>query len=218
MTLDLQTFGKFAVQFADGDMVFSEFEQGNSFYFIHSGQVRIAKVIEGQEKNLAILNPGEIFGEMAILEDAPRSASAIADGDATLLEFNKQNFDILMSGNPQIALTLLKTFTNRIYEQKRRLMIHTLEDDAAKVADVFLMMDETNMSDFADPSRENQDKKSFKMKEADIANWAGIPAAKCRAVLHQFSTQRKIEIFPDKIIVTNLTEFKRFVKSKRKKS
>ena len=44
-------------------------------------------------------------------------------------------------GNPQIALTLLKMFTKRIYDQKRRFMILTLDDVQARVADVFLMLD-----------------------------------------------------------------------------
>lgn len=218
MNLDIQSFGKFAVNFSNEDIIFAEFEPGNSFYFIHSGQVRIVKVIDGHEKNLDVLNPGEIFGEMAILEDAPRSASAIAEGEVTCLEFNRQNFDILMSGNPQIALKLLKTFTKRIYDQKRRFMILTLEDDSAKIADVFLMMDETQMSEFADPSHENMDRKIFRMKVEDIANWAGLPGAKCRNILNQFVTQRKLEIFSDKIIVTNLNDFSRFVKSKRRQA
>lgn len=216
MQLDIATFGKFAVKYQEGDIIFSEFEPGNSFYFIHSGQVRIVKIIDDTEKNIDILNPGEIFGEMAILEEAPRSASAVSVGEVTLLEFNRQNFDILMSGNPQMALKLLKLFTKRIYDQKRRFMILTLEDDVAKVADVFLMMDETQLSESADPTDEDAMKKIFRVKVEDIANWAGITVPRCRNILNQFVTQRKIEIYSDKILVTNLNDFIRFVKSKRK--
>lgn len=217
MTLDIATFGKFAVKFNAGDIIFSEFEPGNSFFFIHSGQVRIVKVIDDTEKNIDILNPGEIFGEMAILEEAPRSASAIAVGeDVTLLEFNRQNFDILMSGNTQMALMLLKLFTKRIYDQKRRFMILTLDDDVAKVADVFLMMDETQLSESADPADNDAMRKIFRVKVEDISNWAGLSIPRCRNILNQFQTQRKIEIYSDKILVENLNDFIRFVKSKRK--
>lgn len=218
MTLDIATFGKFAVKFNPGDIIFSEFEPGNSFFFIHSGQVKIVKVIDDTEKNIDILNPGEIFGEMAILEEAPRSASAISVGEVTLLEFNRQNFDILMSGNPQMALKLLKLFTKRIYDQKRRFMILTLEDDTAKIADVFLMMDETQLSESADPMDPESTRKIFKVKVEDISNWAGLSVPICRNILNQFVTQRKIEIYSDKILLTNINDFIRFVKSKRKVS
>lgn len=216
MNLDIASFGKFAVHYKAGDIIFSEFEPGKTFFFIHSGQVRIVKVIDDKEKNLDILAQGEIFGEMAILEEAPRSASAIAVGDVTLLEFNQQNFDILMSGNPQMALKLLKLFTKRIYDQKRRFMILTLDDDTAKVADVFLMLDETHFSESADPVDPESMRKTFHVKVEDIANWAGVSAPRCRNILNQFVTQRKIEIYSDKITVTNLGDFDRFVKSKRK--
>lgn len=216
MNLDISTFGKFAVNFGPGDIIFAEFEPGNSFFFVHSGQVRIVKVIDGKEKNFDILSAGDIFGEMAILEEAPRSASAIAVDDVTLLEFNRQNFDILMSGNPQMALKLLKMFTKRIYDQKRRFMTLTLDDDVAKVADVFLMMDETQLSESADPVDESSLRKIFRMKIEDIANWAGVSAPRCRNILNQFVVQRKIEIYSDKIVVTNINDFIRFVNSKRK--
>ena len=74
---------------------------------------------------------------MAILEEAPRSASAIAIEKVEALEFNKRNFEVLLRGNPQIALKLLQTFIKRIYDQKRRFMILTLKEPAARIADVF---------------------------------------------------------------------------------
>ena len=121
-------FDRFAKSIAKGAMIFCEYEPGNSFYLIQEGRVQIVKVMGGIEKAVDILRPGELFGEMAILEEAPRSASAIALDDVTLLEFNRANFEVLMQGKPQIALTLLKTFVKRIYDQRRRFMILKLNE------------------------------------------------------------------------------------------
>ncbi len=114
---------------------------------IQSGRVQILKIMGDIEKTIDILQPGEIFGEMAILEEAPRSATAVALDQVKALEFNRENFEILMQGNPQIALKLLKLFTKRIYDQKRRFMILTLDNIEARVADVFLMLAEKTSSD-----------------------------------------------------------------------
>ncbi|MCA1950802.1 MAG: cyclic nucleotide-binding domain-containing protein, partial [Treponema sp.] len=141
--MDLGAFSRFARGFQKGEIIFSEFEPGDAFYLIQSGRVQLVKIIGDIEKTLDILHPSEMFGEMAILEDSPRSATAIALDDVKVLEFNRANFEVLMMGNPQIALKLLKLFTKRIYDQKRRFMILTLEDPQAKIADVFLMLDET---------------------------------------------------------------------------
>ncbi|MCL1818202.1 MAG: cyclic nucleotide-binding domain-containing protein, partial [Spirochaetaceae bacterium] len=107
MNLNLAAFERFAKIFQPGDLVFSEFEPGDNFYLIQSGRVQISKVMGDIEKTIDILYPGEVFGEMAILEEAPRSANAVALDQVKALEFNRANFEILMRGNPQIALKLL---------------------------------------------------------------------------------------------------------------
>ena len=211
MALDLSVFERFAKTFQKNDIIFCEFEPGDNFYLIQSGRVEITKIIDNIEKTIDILNPGEIFGEMAILEGAPRSASAIAIDHVKVLEFNRENFEILMMGNPQIALKLLKLFTKRIYDQKRRFMILTLEDEQARVADVFLMLNETSAVDA--PSEEMRE---FKTSVDDIAHWAGMSPEKCRTILNHFMTQRRIDIYEDRIIVRNISDFIRFVNSRRR--
>jgi CRP-like cAMP-binding protein len=212
---DLAGFSRFARTYQPGEIVFSEYEPGDSFYLIQAGRVRITKIVGDIEKNIDILSAPEIFGEMAILEGAPRSATAIALDTVKVLEFNRANFEILMIGNPQIALRLMKVFTKRIYDQKRRFMIMTLEDPQAKIADVFLMLDETQGS--ATQSELDGDKREFKVTVDDVAHWAGMNPAEVQTLLGHFSNQRRVELFADHIVVKNINDFIRFVNSKRKK-
>jgi CRP-like cAMP-binding protein len=210
--MDLAAFGRFARTFQPGEMIFSEFEPGDTFYLIQSGRVELVKIIGDIEKTLDILQPSEMFGEMAILEKSPRSATAIALDTVKVLEFNAQNFEILMLGNPQIALKLLRMFTKRIYDSKRRFMILTLDEPQAKIADVFLMLDETQSS--IDRSTERRE---FKTTVDDIAHWAGMSIAETRETLGHFVTQRRMEMYPDRIVVKNINDFSRFVNSRRKR-
>jgi CRP-like cAMP-binding protein len=210
--MDMAAFSRFARTFQPGEMIFSEFEPGDTFYLIQSGRVELVKIIGDIEKTLDILQPSEMFGEMAILENSPRSATAIALDTVKVLEFNRQNFENLMLGNPQIALKLLKMFTKRIYDSKRRFMILTLDDPQAKIADVFLMLDETWTN--IDRSSERRE---FKTTIDDIAHWAGMSVAQAREVMGHFVTQRRMEIYPEKIAVKNINDFSRFVNSRRKK-
>ena len=208
--MDMAAFGRFARTFKAGEMIFSEFEPGDTFYLIQSGRVQLVKHIGDIEKTLDILQPSEMFGEMAILENSPRSASAIALDEVKVLEFNSQNFEILLLGNPQIALKLLKMFCKRIYDSKRRFMILTLPDPQTKVADVFLMLDETGPD--IDKSSERRE---FKITIEGVAHWAGMSANDVREILGNFVKQRRVEIFPDHIIVKNINDFSRYVSSRR---
>lgn len=211
MTFDLSMFNRFAIAKRAGEIIFCEYEPGDAFYLIQSGKVKIVKIVGEVEKTLDILNPGEFFGEMALLEEAPRSATTMALTDVKLLEFNRANFEVLMAGQPQIVLNLLKLFAKRIYDQKRRFLILTLDDVQARVADVFLMLDENGPkpSDPADNSR------VFASSVEDIAHWAGLSVAKAGEVLKTFANQRRVEVQQGKIIVKNIMDFTRFVKSKR---
>ena len=211
MALDMSIFERFVVTFQKGDIIFCEYEPGDTVYLIQTGRVQIVKIMDDIETTIDYLNPGEIFGEMAILDAAPRSASAIAADAVKALEFNRENFEVLMMGNPQIALKLLKLLAKRIYDQKRRFMILTLDDIQAKVADVFLMLDEadTMRGEDASPQR------TFNTTVDDVAHWAGMSPEKCRDVLNHFASQRRVDIYPDRIVVQNINDFARFVGSRR---
>jgi CRP/FNR family cyclic AMP-dependent transcriptional regulator len=208
---DLSLFNRFACNFKKEEVIFFEHEPGDSFYLIQSGRVKIVKILGNIEKIIDILNPGEFFGEMALLEEAPRTASIIALEECTLLEFNKANFTSLVEGNPQIGISLLKLFTRRIYDQKRRFQILTLNDLEGKIADVFLLLSEMQATE---ETFDDTGERDLEATTSDIAHWAGIPTKDCTDILSRLQETRKIEIRSGRITVNNINEMKRFVSSK----
>jgi len=210
MALDEKFFEKFGVEYTPNEIIFCEWEPGNEFYFIQSGNVRIVKLIQNREKNLSVLTDGDVFGEMAILEEQPRSATAIALDHVKLLKFHRDNFDTLMSGNPALAYKLLVIFSKRIYDAKRRLMILLLEEPLLKVMDVLVMLAEQ------DPHLDLQSEISLQVTAQDVARWAGLSEGDAQKELTHLSRTDKIELFGDKIVVKKIREFQRLVASRRK--
>ena len=202
----LPAFKRFAKQYKPGNVIISEFEPGNSFYLIQSGRVQLVKCVNGAKKNLDIMKPGEFFGEMAILDNSPRSATCVAIGNVECLEFNKENFQLLIMGNPQIAIILLKLFCKRIYDQRRRLRTLAIKDVQARIADVFLMFDEMNPSVNA-----NDRQRKFNVSAADVAHWAGLSPEATRDEINKFVEKRKIEVYDNYIIIDNIPDMKRIV-------
>lgn len=203
-------FNKFGKQFNTGEIIFCEFEPGNSFYLIQTGRVKISKVVKDKEKTMDILGVGDIFGEMAILEEQPRSATATAIEPVTVLHFDRDNFVSMMMSQPQLAFKLLVVFSKRIYDAKRRLMILLLDDVQSKIADVFLMLAEK------EPTYANMREVSFPITVDDVANWAGISADQVSEQLNHWVKVGKVELYSDRIFVRNLIDFKRIVAQKRK--
>lgn len=210
MLLPESLFDKFGVEFAPGDIVFCEYEPGNECFFIQEGQVKITKTVGNAQKTLDVLEQGDFFGEMAILEEEPRSASAIAIDTVRALKFNRANFDSLMNTQPQLAYRLLVIFANRIFDAKRRLQILLLDDSQAKVADVFVMLSEK------DEHYGEATKMVFNVTVDDVANWCGLPAPEVQRVVSGFVRQGKVELFADRIVCNNINDFNRIVAAKRK--
>jgi len=212
LQMDADFLARFSRVFGRGEIIFSEYEPGSIFYLIRSGDVRLLKGAGQDEYTLDVLRQSEMFGEMAILDKSPRTATAIAINEVTLLEFNEENFEILMRGNPHIAIKLLKVFSTRIQRAKRRFMILTLSDPQARVADVFLMLDEIGAS--ADGSAGFYSRE-FKVNMEEVAHWAGMPLSDTRSVLEFYASQRRVSIYQDRIEVKNINDFSRFVASRR---
>jgi len=108
-------------EFNRGEKIVSEGEAGDKFYLILSGEVRISKTIVGiGEEALAILKPGNYFGEMALLDDeSTRSADATADKRCTLSVITRRDLEQLLSQNKDLAYELLWSFVRTLSSRLR---------------------------------------------------------------------------------------------------
>lgn len=97
--------------YAAGSQIFAEGDPASRFYIIREGEVRISKIIPGiGEEALALLRPGHFFGEMALVDEAVRSAFAFANTDSVLMEIPIPELTDLLKGNPNLASKFLWEF------------------------------------------------------------------------------------------------------------
>ncbi len=109
-----------------GEVIFREGAAGDEMFVVASGRVRISKEIPGAgEEALTLLGPGSYFGEMAVIDDAPRSADAVAHGDCALLVLRRDDLDRLMFLDKDLATALLwafvRTLSSRLRETSDKL-------------------------------------------------------------------------------------------------
>lgn len=204
---ELPAFQRFAKTYEHGQVIICEHEPGDSFSLIQNGNVQLVKCLNGTNKYLDILRPGEFFGEMAILDNSPRSATCVAVGNVKCLEFNKANFELLVTGNPQMAIRLLKLFCKRIYDQRQRMKILTITDLSVRVAEVLVLLEEMSQN----PKRSQ--KRRLDMTVSDIARWAGLSTEATRFEIDNYAARKKIEVYDNYIIINSITEMKRLATS-----
>ena len=115
MKIDRNTFESHVRLFYQGQVIFRENDPGAEMYLIIQGQVEIRKVTgPSSSKTLTTLQKGDIFGEMAIIEGKPRSATAVAMEPAKLLVLNQKLYDSMVNSNPDFARKMNRVLSERI--------------------------------------------------------------------------------------------------------
>jgi CRP-like cAMP-binding protein len=119
---DKNPFARFLHRYTKGQVLFREGEEGEDMYIIQSGKVAIKKQVkDGPDATLAILEKGDFFGEMAVLERLPRSASAEVVEDGDLIKIDNEIFGDMIKANPEIAIRMLRKYSIRLRETNRQI-------------------------------------------------------------------------------------------------
>lgn len=116
----LEAVGELAREerFAPGTVIFDEGDRSEKFYFVLKGKVRISKMIpDVGEEALAILEPGEYFGEMALILGTPRSARATAHTEVIVAAIESFTFNALLEDNKELGFQILQSFTKTLAER-----------------------------------------------------------------------------------------------------
>ena len=111
-----ELFDKYKVSFKKSELIFTEGDLGSEMFIIQNGKVRIFKNIDGFDQTLTVLEKGDFFGEMSILEGMPRSASAEAEEDCDLIKINSANFVAMIKSNIEIAIRIMRKLSLRLRE------------------------------------------------------------------------------------------------------
>jgi CRP-like cAMP-binding protein len=117
-------------QFKAGEFVFREGDLGTEMFIVQEGKIEIQKAVGKRDKVLAVLEKGDFFGEVSILEDLPRTASARAQSDVTLVEINGSTFDHMLRSNPEIAVRMMRKMSRRLREADRLLQLSPTQSGA----------------------------------------------------------------------------------------
>jgi CRP/FNR family transcriptional regulator len=198
--------------YPDNTMMFCEYEPGDELYIIQDGKVKITKIVE-EEVLLAVLNPGDIFGEMALLDNKPRSASAITFGEVAVLAINKSNFENMVQAQPQLATRLIQLLSERIWTAYRQLENLMIRDPIGRIYDTLYLQIEKQKIKVAQKQPHN-----FEFGSRELINMVGFPPEKGDALMVELLEDKHITLEGGKIICTDLKELEKTVLFYRKKS
>ncbi len=139
MVTEDDVINQYGKRYPAGYTIFKEGDLGEQMYIIHKGKVKITKKTDEGEKILVVLSAGDFFGEMAVIDKEPRSASAIAAEDTTCIVLNEELFDQQMQRNAKIVKKILKNMSARLRAADETIKNLTIKDNNMRVVNTLMM-------------------------------------------------------------------------------
>jgi signal transduction histidine kinase len=139
-TKDLQALRSIAEErkFSASQEIFKEGDLGDAIYVLKDGTVEISGLIDGDVRRVfSVIGPGDVFGEMAVLEDKPRSACATAKSDARVYRIPRVEMLDLVEKSPSLAMALLREISHRLREFNVQYLREVLQTERLAVVGKF---------------------------------------------------------------------------------
>ncbi|HUL00307.1 MAG TPA: Crp/Fnr family transcriptional regulator [Nitrospirota bacterium] len=199
--IQAQLYSRFGKKIPANTVIFQEGDRGEDMYIIQTGKVKISKRIRGVEKTLATLEKGEFLGEMAILNDKPRSASAETLEDCEMLVIDRKTFEALIRGNAEIAVRFIKRLADRLREANEQMEALMIKDNTSRLVSII-----------AKSIREQKKTGEFGMTIEELAGLAGIEVSHARTILEKLASVRIIDVSSDKILIKNQEQVEKLMR------
>ncbi|MDR3145264.1 MAG: cyclic nucleotide-binding domain-containing protein [Treponema sp.] len=187
--------------YAGNSMFFSEGEPGDELYIIQKGSVKIVKIVDNNEVLLAVLKPGDIFGEMALLESKPRMACAVVYEDCEVLVVNRVNFEHMVGSKPQIIARLTTLLAERIWLIYKQLANTLLDDPLGRMYDALLIQLERDRVDLT-----ISQPYTFDFGPRELINIVGFPRGDGDKILRKMLENPFIQVADNRIAVMDIRE------------
>lgn len=209
---DDKLYERFGREFPSGHVLFKDGEVGKEMYVIQSGKVRIHKPVRDVDKVLTVLGPGEFFGEMSILNNKPRSASATVEEPARLLVIDPKTFEAMVRGNAEIAVRLIKKLANRLQETDDQIENLLLRDHNSRVVHFLSQI-------AVKQGQQSADGLVLEISLKEIASKIGLEIDPVNEVMNKLIRARLVKLTENGLIIQDvgkLREFLEFLEMKEK--
>jgi CRP/FNR family cyclic AMP-dependent transcriptional regulator len=197
-------FQRFGREFKRGDALFREGEPGKEMYVIQAGKVNITKTVRDTEKILATLGAGEFFGEMAILNNKPRSAGAVMAEDGKLLVIDPRTFEAMIRGNVEIAVRLIKKLSDRLQDADEQIENLLLRDPNSRVVHQLMQLS-------ARSGKDTPQGRLVTVNLAELHGRMGLTSEEVQEALGKTAKAKIIAVVPEGVVVPDLNKMRKYL-------
>ena len=188
-----------------GDILFREGDQGDTLYVIGEGKVKLGRTsTDGRENLIAILGPGEMFGELSLFDPGPRTMTATAIAETQLMGLGNDSLTTLLTGRPEVAKALLAALAKRLRRTNEHLADLVFTDVPGRVAKALLDL----ANRFGRPVEEGV-LVAHDLTQEELAQLVGASRETVNKALADFATRGWIKLEARAVLLLDVERLKR---------
>lgn len=188
-----------------GDILFREGDPGDRLYVIGEGKIKLGRTSsDGRENLLAILGPGEMFGELSLFDPGPRTATATAVAETQVLSIGHEQLGEFLAGRPRVAQTLLASLARRLRRTNESLADLVFTDVPGRVAKALL-----DLSDRFGRPVDGGLLVSHDLTQEELAQLVGASRETVNKALADFATRGWLRLEARAVLLQDIERLKR---------
>ena len=191
------------ITYNDSQFIFCEGEDGNELYFIKSGHIKITKISNEKETIFAVLGTGDVFGEMAILDNKSRSANAVSIGETDLVVINKSAFKYFIENQLDIIIKLIYTLADRVWLTSKTAESFIMKEPMAKMYETLVTILKKDHIKF-----DNHETYKFNFSLIDLVHMSGVDKKDINETILKVKKDKIIREISGNIHISDLEKLK----------
>jgi CRP/FNR family transcriptional regulator, cyclic AMP receptor protein len=206
-TLDQLTAASVVVSYGNRQRIFDKGDDGDRLLGVLRGQVRIYVISsEGRELIMNVIMPGELFGEISLIDGKPRSASAVAIGDTDLLHIKRSDLQTLLQKNSELCFKFMAVLCERVRWTSGLLEDASLLDLPARLAKRLL-----NLAEGVGEKEGDAIRISVKLSQTDLGNMLGVTREAVNKQLREWKKDGIVDMTDGQVLIQDPKALARLV-------
>ena len=189
-----------------GDVIFAEGEPGDRLFVVLDGKVKLGQTSsDGREQVMAVLGPGEMFGELSLFDPGERTSTATAVTDAILLGLGQRDLRPWLTGRPEVAEALLQALAQRLRRANEAMADLVFSDVPGRVAKALLELSEK----FGEPQPDGSVLVAHDLTQEELAQLVGASRETVNKSLADFAQRGWLQLEARAVILLDIERLER---------
>jgi CRP/FNR family cyclic AMP-dependent transcriptional regulator len=191
---------RFARRFAAGELLFRDGDPAGEAFLLQEGRVRLLKRVGAMERSLRVLNPGDLFGESALVAGTPHNSTAVALSAGSALVLDQETFRHVLAGNPSVGSRVLQQLIRRLRDAEDQIEILMVRDTQSKVAVALVKL----ARQAAGSLESGEGPLALDVSPMDLSSRVGLDVDTVKRAVLQLRESGYVRIAEEKLVIENL--------------